>query len=105
MAAKYFSLTSTKPGKAWQLYAYKPQGRLAYAVANEGEVTDRGGYAMFTFLLGQDRVVREPIEGAATLKKKKAALHALVHKLVSAGMVLPESALEVHGQIDAAAAA
>lgn len=101
MSSKLY-VPSVKDGKSWALVCYKPQGRPAQALATEGTVKVEGSREFFTFVMFQDPIVREPIEGPATLKKKKAALHALLHKLVNAGSVKPEDALPVHAKIDAA---
>lgn len=100
--SKTLYVPSTKGGKSWALVCFKPQGRPAQASATEGTVKVEGSWESFTFIMFQDPIVREPIEGAATLKKKKASLHALLHKLVSAGSVNPEDALPTHAKIDAA---
>lgn len=85
-----FYFPSTSSGKTWQVYFYKPQRGPAYISACEGEYTPAdtaGGFASFSFMLFQNRTVKQMISGPATAKKKVAAFDALVAKMKAEGLI------------------
>jgi|GEM_PF-5427445 len=88
-------LPSARSGLTWQLYVYKPQGRPAYATANEGRYEVADGVTFFTSTLHLDRVrhpaTRVDIQGPATAKKKAAALEQLKQQLLEAGLIAADA--------------
>jgi hypothetical protein len=85
---KNLYIPSTAPGKTWNVYFYKPQGRPAYVTAVEGEYeANDNGFSSFKFVMFQNRSVKEPITGPATDKKKKAAFDSLVAKMKADGLI------------------
>lgn len=81
-------IKSTTPGKHWNMYTYKPQGRPGYAMAVEGEVEEHSrGISSFTTVIFQDRQIREDIPGRMTVKSRNAALQALWDKMQEAGLI------------------
>lgn len=80
---------STTPGKHWNLYTHKPQGRPGYAYAVEGEVEFHNGgrVSSFSTVLFQDRTVREDIPGRMTVKSRNAGLQRLWDRMQEAGLI------------------
>ena len=81
-------IPSATPGKTWSISIVKPQGRPAFVSAIEGELEQpREGstFRGFSFMLGTCRTRRALIEGAATAKKKAAALESMVASMRAAG--------------------
>jgi hypothetical protein len=76
---------SATPGKHWDIYTYKPQGRPGYAYAVEGEVSDDG--RSFSYILHQARSIREDIPGRMTTKSRNVGLQRLWDRMQEAGLI------------------
>lgn len=84
-------IPSATPGKTWSIDVVKPQGRPAFVSAIEGELEQPQPGSMFrgfSFMLGTARTRRLSIVGAATAKKKTAAIEEMVATLRTAGEIL-----------------
>lgn len=81
-------IPSTVPGKHWNLYTHKPQGRPAIAVAVEGELeTNDGRMTCFKTTWPGSRTMRLQIAGVATVKRKALAIEELKIMLQDAGAI------------------
>ncbi len=83
---EYLYIPSTSAGKVWRAYIYKPEGKAAYAYAIEGTPTPGGGFST-RFGLNGDRQIKLTIEGTATLKRKREALHTIVKSMLANGQI------------------
>ena len=84
---------ATTAGGVWRLETYKPQGRPAFAYATFGELKTEDGYQCFMHMEEDFKpaYTRVAIEGAATAKKKAAAIEQLIQQLKAAGQVPQEA--------------
>lgn len=83
----------------WSVSVHKPQGAPAYAVAIEGA---EGPRSFLTAHPGSRSSARAPITGPATLKKKKAALRAVLEELVTHEVIALDTYRDACATVDAA---
>ena len=78
-----------RPANVFSLSVYKPQGRPAYAVAQEGRVTNHGGgiQGFEMQLFGDDRSHRVLLNGNNTAKNRASALALLLSEIENMGWV------------------
>ena len=84
----------------WAVCVHKPQGRPAYATAMEGARSASGSFQ--TCHPGSRSSARAPITGPATLKKKKAALRAVLEELVTHEVIALDTYRDACATVDAA---
>lgn len=90
-------IESTTPGKHWNVYTYKPQGRPGYAMAVEGEYKPAGDGCMFdsfSYVMFEARQIRIDIIGRMTTKSRNAALVRLLDTMVEGKLVPPGTELK-----------
>lgn len=78
-------IPSTTAGKTWSITAGKGNYRgTVSAYATEGELSDDG---IFSFMVFQDRTVRQVIAGTATAKRLAEAVDAVTASLRDQGFI------------------
>ena len=78
---------SSEPGKHWNIYAYKPDGRPAYVAAYEGKLSSGRTMLLFSFDPLTARKHTMELEGRNTAQNRATAIRALFTMMQEKGLI------------------